>query len=181
MRVPLKSDYVRGKILPTLDYFRRSIVPNPLLQSGIYPAHVVRQLPYYIASNLEPNNVIHDWFASVSYRSKFITVEDKDPSVIWLHDPAGLFCRWFRNLVQSPSRWRVVQSCPEASLYYFRVAYECSLPPDTQRSKDYKTAISHRHLPYAAPSAKRKCWDMVDGAVEHRCTDSIRSCYRNII
>ena len=130
---------------------------------------------------MERHNSVNQFFMCLQHRRRCITVEDKDPSILWSHDPLGLLIRWLKLLLEANHRWSVVPLSREAALFNTRIAYDCALPPNMQRNRGYSTYIYHRNIPYAFPSVKRKCWQDTEGNIVHVCSKSGHSCYRNLV
>ena len=64
--------------------------------------------------------ILGNFSVAEGIRSSFITVEDKDPSVLWvcLDDP--LVRHWVFKFLLAPSRWEVLALDPESVLTGYR-------------------------------------------------------------
>ena len=108
-----------------------------------------------------------------------ITVEDKDPTQLWVEDVLGSHLRWIGQLAGSGNRWQVVEVCITALVTWYQVLFDFAFPANLTR----RTPISINSLPYAYHTVKGKCWSpahLVTGTAK-LCQKAGHSCYRNII
>ena len=63
-----------------------------------------------------------DWAGALA-----VTVEDKDPSVLWAQTQRGVFVRWINMLLPQP-RWKFVNLKPEEVLKKYRDLLNTCLP-----------------------------------------------------
>ena len=84
-----------------------------------------------------------------------ITVEDKDPKVLWAQHSLAGAARWIALLISARDRWQLQPLCMEEVLASFRVTIDGSLPSCLRKGK---SSISPSSLPYMYYTVKRKCY-----------------------
>ena len=94
-----------------------------MTQSSIISAHKHVERVLVSTSGAPCQQPLHDWFRALALRRCIITVEDKDPTVLWLHNPSGFLYRWLLCLSRAPERWALVSAQErEVLTYYLRQA-----------------------------------------------------------
>ena len=84
-----------------------------------------------------------------------VTVEDKDPSILWISTDGSLLKHWFFQLLLVPSRWEVLALAPADVLCSYRCILGSILP------RSLLPLIKDMYLdniPYAYCTVKRKCF-----------------------
>ena len=106
------------------------------------------------------------------------TVEDKDPSLIWLQHTKGYMYRWCNRLA-SQTRWRIANVSEKLVVDYYRQLVNNCLPRSLLGSS---SSLFKHHIPYAYASIKHKCYsgNPTSNRV-HSCEKPNHSCERNII
>ena len=104
-----------------------------------------------------------------------VTIEDKDPSVLWLSSVAGMYKRMVEQLYQFPDRWEVRQMKTSDVVAKHRPWVDGSLP---RRLRGPRSPVSSQSLPYMYTSFRRKCWhDNLDvDSHYHGCPQKRRKC-----
>jgi hypothetical protein len=92
---------------------------------------------------------------SVPTRS-LTTVEDKDPSVLWVQDPLAAHIRWAIQLEAASDRWCLIWARESDAVVMYRTIFDFLLP---KRYKLGPTAINGINVPYMYTTIKRKCWE----------------------
>ena len=116
--------------------------------------------------------------AGLSYQEPVVTVEDKDPSVLWVCESQQLFGRWLYMLSTQP-RWAIHRLDVAALVTFYRNLLDTCLPRSMLPAN---MAFSRRHLPYAYPTIKRKCYNGTPGEGPMKtCQKPQHSCMRNIV
>ena len=184
--MPVDSQYVANRSSRSIHKWKVKMLPqylisdSPMSQSSILSAlqHVGPGLvsPSYTSS--QPS--LHDWFRALALRKCVITVEDKDPSVLWSHDPSGFLYRWMLCIYRAPDRWTLISMQEREVLTYDRLVYDSSYPANLQR-KHASSSFSARCIPSARASVKRKCWANEHDCVSRVCQKPSHSCFRNLI
>ena len=83
----------------------------------------------------------------------FITVEDKDPSTLWLCNTSYMMHRWVTMLQNASDRWAILELPREQVLSYYRMLYDLGIPRNLHREN---TSIIWEPLPYMYPTIKLK-------------------------
>jgi len=108
-------------------------------------SHIVSQLPVDLATDL---------FRCTTDKENIVTVEDKDPSVLWSMSNHRIMNFWFYTLMASPSRWKILSTTTEEVLYEYRTIMNKILP----KSLLGPHAFSAKNIPYAYFTVKYKCF-----------------------
>ena len=106
--------------------------------------------------------------------SACVTVEDKDPNILWVMAPFYLMVRWIYLLSRVPHRWRILHVPKSQVVSWYRMLLDFTIPKKLFRGR---SQFSYANLPYAYPTIKLKCWTP---SGVHRCQDPRHSCFRNI-
>lgn len=108
------------------------------------------------------------------------TVEDKDPSVLWILRTETLAATIMRQLLDAPSRWSVRCLDHRAVELFYRKLADKALPPSLP---GWHTPISCWNVPYIYGSVKRKCFTDSNAScgLRKRCCVAHHSCFRNIV
>ena len=118
---------------------------------------------------------------AIQSRSLVVTIEDKDPAILWAQSEA---CMMIRCIVALPShRWGIVQLDVFRVCCWYRVLIMASLPANLRGPTKY---IDRMCLPYMYQSIKRKCFrnsghDADPCLAPRTCRKVDHSCARNII
>ena len=106
-----------------------------------------------------------------------ITIEDKDPSILWACSKQYAFVRFASQLISS-GRWGLLYMPIEKLLKTYRDLFRLHLPKSVQA---YDTHFSEANLPYLYDTVKRKCWNSNDfGGAQKICEKPGHSCFRCI-
>lgn len=105
-----------------------------------------------------------------------LTVEDKDPKVLWLQSAEATATR-FLTMIRAAQRWTILEMAQPELLRLYQTQINTVLP---RRLKSAKFEVDLQSLPYGYQTVKRKCYGGPTGG-EHTCTKSGHSCLRNII
>jgi len=110
-------------------------------------------------------------------RPTSITVEDKDPGILWLARTDLMFIRFCIQLTKS-GRWAIFKVSDSDLLRYYRWTFNKHLPKSCQV---LDTRLAMHMMPYMYPTVKGKCYlsDGWFGAV-HVCKKPNHSCLRCI-
>ena len=73
-----------------------------------------------------------------------MTVEDKDPAVLWSCEGPAMMARWLGILGRALQRWRIVKRPLQQILGWYRLLLDFTLPKSLCRQN---TALSARNLP----------------------------------
>ena len=101
-------------------------------------SHIVSQPPVDLATDL---------FRCTTDKENIVTVEDKDPSVLWSMSNHRIMNFWFYTLMASPTRWKILSTTTEEVLYEYRTIMNKNLPksllgPMLSQPRTYPTRIS---------------------------------------
>ena len=97
-------------------------------------------------------NILRNFSFVEGIRSAFVTVEDKDPSVLWVCQDDSLVRHWFFQLILVPCRWEVLALDPAAVLSEYRGVLNLILPRSLLPcSKNFNP----EHIPYAYCTVKK--------------------------
>ena len=114
-----------------------------------------------------------------------ITVQDKDPSVLWMSSVWGYAARLKHQLEHSNGRWEFSALSTEEVIKMYQKLHDSALNP---RIRAFKTPININNVPYIYGTVKRKCWSdgpsrPRDGVFEDRkiCKKDGHSCFRQIV
>ena len=173
-RIPMPTDspYVLSKSSHSIHKWKVSMIPHHLISESPMNHSSISSVLQHVdpklvgTSNATPRPSLHDWFRALALRKCVITVEDKDPSVLWSHDPSGFLYRWLLCIHRAPDRWTLMPMREREVLTYYRLVYDSSYPANLQRQQA-SSSFSLRCIPSARASVKRKCW-----ADENDCVPS---------
>ena len=105
-----------------------------------------------------------------------ITVEDKDPAVLWTENRLFGMSRWLGRLKEQV-RWSVCEIAMATVLIFYRVLLNRCLPRSLlQKGME----VQENHIPYVYRSIKLKCFCGEIGCARHSCVKPQHACERNI-
>ena len=177
----------------------RDLVPKPVLSKEKDDEdYIMEDEIAHVVSN-SPAELAADLYRCTTNRNNIITVEDKDPSVLWSMNNHRIMNFWFYTLMASPTRWRILSITTDDVLLKYRTTMNSILP----KSLLGPHAFSASNIPYAYFTVKYKCFKnaMVKscnhftnglphaGNLEktysphptHTCPKESHSCLRNIM
>ena len=96
-----------------------------------------------------------DLFQCSTEKEKIVTVEDKDPSVLWQINSDYMLNFWFRSLTAYSDRWEI-HGIPDKSILHFYTSIIDSILPNSLFARG--TAFSTKHIPYTYFTVKYKCF-----------------------
>ena len=107
---------------------------------------------------------------------RLCTVEDKDPSILWVAETRATFIRMYEQLRVS-GRWALQPANASHVLAFYRQLYALHLPRSLQ-PRDNRLRMNG--LPYTYGTIKHKCWGLGTGRISHTCKKIGHSCTRCI-
>ena len=177
----------------------KDLVPRPVLSKAKNNAEykVEDEISHIVTQH--PADLTTDLFRCTTEKGMIITVEDKDPSVLWCMSSHRILNFWFYTLMASPTRWRILAITMKDVLYEYRTIMNSILP----KSLLGPHAFSAKNVPYAYFTVKYKCFKNAQvrccnqitnglphaGNAEklysphptHTCPKESHSCLRNIM
>ena len=100
-------------------------------------------------------NILCNFRHVESMKGSVVTVEDKDPSVLWVCTDDSLLRHWLYQMLLVPSRWDVVSLNHDDVLAEYRGILSKILPRSLlPRNKAFRS----EHIPYAYCTVKKKCF-----------------------
>lgn len=168
IRVPMSHEQVVSRIRDSWYAWARKMF-SPMLD--FKPCIDVSKLMSYFPDESSDfsSNPLHTYFYALQARRVYITLENKDPSVLWVRYLPALAWRWRKQLQDASSTWALVEGNTASATKLLQLMYDASLPMKIQRQQGYRTSISEKVLPYTFPAVKRKCWESKDGHIHHVC------------
>ena len=106
----------------------------------------------------------------------FISVEDKDPSILWSQSVGSAMVQWL-GMLSFQKRWKIVCVRSSVVLLFFRTLLNTCLPRSLCTDMD----LEWDQLPYAYPTVKKKCFENVGGCWKRSCKKVGHSCFRNVV
>ena len=106
------------------------------------------------------------------------TVEDKDPSIMWMSSVAGIVVRLLRQLQGADDRWSVQHLDEKGVIKFYQSVIDHSLP---RIHRGHHSPMAAKNLPYMYPTFKRKCWtdcppDRWDDAIDNQGSEVRKLC-----
>ena len=100
-------------------------------------------------------NIVNNFSFVQGIRSACVTVDGKDPSVLWVCQDDSLVRHWLLQLLLVPDRWEVLALDPDTVLSDYREILNRMLPRSLlPRNKNFNPV----HIPYAYCTVKKKCF-----------------------
>ena len=75
-----------------------------------------------------------------------ITIEDKDPSTIWIVSKAGLAARIHTQLLENPSRWSLLRVCHRKVEAFYQRCADSAVPSYLRGHHAYKCSFILLHF-----------------------------------
>ena len=104
-----------------------------------------------------------------------ITVEDKDPSRLWVQETRFMMWRWLAMIIPSP-RWKIFGFRMADVVSFYRSVVNVVLPRNIARNMIF----TEFNVPYIYPTVKSKCYGTCNGRTCKICPKPLHSCFRNI-
>ena len=139
----LRSLGINSDLMPRPPLSKDETDENYMLEDDT--SHFVSQSPVDLATDL---------YRCSTEKGKIVTVEDKDPSVLWSMSNHRILNFWFYTLLASPTRWKILTCTTESVLYQYRTIMNSILPKSLLGAH----AFSAKNIPYAYFTVKYKCF-----------------------
>ena len=91
-----------------------------------------------------------------------ISLEDKDPAVVWGERLTGMIFRWMKIIADAPTRWKLVALDPQRVMIWYRLLIITAIPLPLRRCQGY---VHLENFPYAYKTVKRKCFGGVSTSI----------------